>query len=342
MEVFRRVGSLGAKRKVLFICSALVFALPFVACAWDEPAHEIVATIALDRMNPKARAAVAECAREISSPGHAYDSVSIACWMDDIRRDSEMPFHGKFLSWHYIDIGIDPSDPVQSLEPGDDNDIHGNIVQALKRAMVVLKGGTDPYIPNKAVACALVVHLVGDIHQPLHCATDYFVSGGQMRQDRGGNTELVDNHLADDPKLNLHGFWDSAWRASFDDYTGCVVIDRRYNEKGAHDPLSVLALAKDLEVHATGSDEEPVDIDKWARESNGIAKDFVYREITATDSRKYCRLGSGYVAKAQELARRRLVLAAERLAVLMNETVGADAPENPPPSYPAGPPSTSY
>jgi len=83
-------------------------------------------------------------------------------------------------------------------------------------------------------------------------------------------------------------------------------------------------------------------IDQWARESNGIARDFVYRELTLTESRKYCRLSSGYVSKANALARQRLVLAAWRLATLLNHTLGADGPIHPPPPYPAGPPSQAY
>ncbi|HEY0257105.1 MAG TPA: hypothetical protein VGC39_06665, partial [Candidatus Methylacidiphilales bacterium] len=59
----------------------------------------------------------------------------------------------------------------------------------------------------------------------------------------------------------------------------------------------------------------------------------------ATESRKYCRLSSGYVAKANAMARQRLVLAAYRLAVLLNDTLGAESPGNPPPAYPPGPSS---
>ena len=76
--------------------------------------------------------------------------------------------------------------------------------------------------------------------------------------------------------------------------------------------------------------------------SNGIARDFVYRELTATDNKKYCRLSSEYVAKANALARQRLVLAAWRLAALLNHTLGAEVPVKPPLSYPAGPPSLTW
>ena len=281
---------------------------------------------------------LADLAREIENTEQVYDAVTLGCWMDDLRKNTAMPFHGMFLSWHYIDIGIDPGDPQPSLEPGDDNDVHGNVVQALKRAVVVLKGGTDSYIKSKAMACAMAMHLVADIHQPLHCATKYFVSGGVVHQDAGGNKQDVLNGPAGDARFNLHAFWDSAWRASFDDASGCVVLDPRYQERGSHDGQDVRSLAETLAQQPPAPDVDlETRIDQWARESNAIARDFVYRELTGTESAKYCRLSSVYVSRANALARQRLVLAAWRLALLLNNTLGSDAPIHPPPPYPAGP-----
>jgi len=311
------------------------------ATAWDVDGHELVAAMAYSRLNPKAQQAVANFAREMQTPDQPYDAITIACWMDDLRKNNpSMPYHGLFLSWHFIDLGIEAGDPQPSWDPGDDNEIHGNVVQALKRALVVLKGGSDPYVKTRAMACAMVMHLVADIHQPLHAATHYFRSGGFLHHDAGGNKEEVVNGPVEDSKFNLHAFWDSAWRASFDEASGRVILDERYQDRGAHDPTVVLHLAEilvkqspspniDLETH----------IDEWARESNQLARDFVYREVTATESPKYCRLSSGYVAKANVMAQQRLVLAASRLVVLLNNTLGAEGVANPPPSYPPGPPS---
>jgi len=330
------------------IAVVVALLLPMPVAAWDASGHELVATMAYARLNPKAQKAVNELACELQNPEQVYDAISLACWMDDLRKNTPMPCHGKFLGWHYIDIGIDPGDPAQPFEPGDDNDEHGNVVQALKRAVVVLQGGTDPYIKTKAVACAIAMHLVGDIHQPLHCSTKYFLSGGQLHQDAGGNKELVLNGppvtgIPGNAQFNLHAFWDSAWRASFDEATGSVVLDPRYEDKGLHEPQNVRPLAEELERQplAPGADLR-TNIDQWARESNAIGRDFVYRELTATESKKYCRLSSGYVAKARQIARERLVLAAARLAVLLNNTLGSDAPIKPPPPYPAGPPSQGW
>jgi len=310
------------------------------AMAWDADGHQLVAAMAYGRLNPKAQKAVAELAHEIQTPGQPYDAVTIACWMDDLRKnDPALPYHGLFFSWHYIDLGIESGDPEPSWEPGNDNEMHGNVVQALKRAVVVLRGGTDPYIKTKAMACAMAMHLVADIHQPLHAATHYFRLGRELHHDAGGNKEEVINGPAGDAKFNLHAFWDSAWRASFDQSSGYVVLDERYQDRGVHDPKVVQSLAEILvkEVPGPATDLE-AHIDQWARESNQIAQDFVYREITATESRKYCRLSSGYVSRANAIARQRLILAAYRLAVLLNNTLGTETSGNPPPSYPSGPP----
>jgi hypothetical protein len=327
-----------------FSVSAVVifdlFAIVSNALAWDAAGHEVIATIADARLNPKARQAVVELAQALSTPVQTYDAVTIACWMDDLRNNAlPLPDHGHFYTWHYIDIGIEPGDPVPSFEPGNDNEFQGNAVQGLKRAMVVLEGGTDPYVRTKAMACAMVMHLVGDIHQPLHAATHYFYTrGGWMHHDAGGNKEYVVNGPADDARFNLHNFWDSAWRASFDEATGRVVLDESYGEK---DPQAVQEIAETLAKTppAANADLQP-HFDAWAQESNQIARDFVYREITATESKKYCRLSSAYVARANALARERLVLAAYRLAELLNETLGTEIANSPPPSYPAGPPAT--
>jgi len=309
------------------VAGLIALALTTPARAWDAEGHELVAVMAGNELNPKAKQAVAQFAHEMENPEKLYNEITIACWMDDLKKNPAMPYHGTFLSWHYIDLGIAPGDPEPSFEPGDDNEIHGNAVQALKRAVVVLKGGTDPYIKTKAMACAMVMHLVADLHQPLHCATKYFISGGRQRQDQGGNKEQVINGPPGDPTLNLHYFWDQAYRASFDQDTGNVVFDPHVNAA----QLNASAMPPNAKL-------EP-NFDQWAGEGNAIARDFVYRDITEAGDKKHCRLSSAYVAKARLIARAQLVLAAHRLAHLLNETLGADQPVPPPPSYPAGPPA---
>jgi hypothetical protein len=306
--------------------------------AWDAGGHEIIAAIAYAHLNPKARAAVDQLATQVARPAHPYDFIALACWMDDLRNDPTLADYGRFKSWHYIDIPIDPRDPTPGFAPGTDNDVHGNAVQALQRALVVLEGGTDPYIRDQAMALALIEHLIGDIHQPLHCATKYFFSHGQLRDDKGGNNEFVLNGPPGDTKFNLHAFWDSAWRASFDETTGNIVLDDRFHAVEWLDPALIRDLAVQIDAAPAAPDHTNfAGFSDWAVESNKIARDVVYPGTTATDNAKYCRLSSAYVAQSHNLARQQLALAGHRLAALLNATLGANTPPPVPPSYPAGP-----
>jgi hypothetical protein len=324
----------------LLLAALLGFLNTATAFAWDYGGHEITALVAGPRLNAKARAAVVAAAAALSIPGRTYSAVTLACWMDDLKKpELPLPDHGLFYTWHYIDLGAEAGDPAPSLTPGNDNPYHGDVVQALQRAQVVLLGGADPYIKTQAEAIALTMHLVGDIHQPLHAATHYFqTAGGWWHHDAGGNKEYVRNGPPGDEPFSLHRFWDCAWRANFDDSTGDVVLDPRFDHELANDPDALAALAREVEFAAIPSADLRPRFDDWARESNELARAFVYRELTAADSKKFCRLGSGYVTRARVLARQRLLLAGERLAALLNQTVGAPTLPPPPPSYPPGPP----
>jgi hypothetical protein len=294
-------------------------------------------------MNPKARAEAQVLAAQVVGPQGAYDPVTVACWMDDLRgKESVIPYHGLFLPWHYVDFGLEPTDPQPVLEPGQDNEMSGNVITALKRCMVVLQGGTDPYIKTKAMAYAIVMHLVGDIHQPLHAAAYFYQeANGRWKNDAGGNRVAILNGPLIEPKYNLHYFWDAAWRVSFDQSSGHVAVDLHFENWNHHDAQTVKTLAEELEV--SDKPEASVNLQPdflgWAKESNEIAREVVYPKLTFTENHKEARISAEYVALAQPIARKRLVLAGYRLAALLNVTLGATTPGPVPASYPAGPPN---
>lgn len=295
---------------------ALAFSIP--VRAWDAPGHEEIDKLALAQLNPKARAELTRLAAAMSTPARTYTPVTLGCWMDDIRFNKDLPDYGKFKTWHYIDIGLTNDDPPQPLDPAAGDNQHVNVVQGLKRAVAVLKGGTDTDITSKAMAAAIVMHLVGDIHQPLHCASKYFMSHGKLRDDRGGNDEQVLNAPPPDPgkpPMNLHNFWDAAYRAKFDEKTGNVVI-------GPHGEPLPSFLDTTAYPYPLNDHLNKIDVDAWAKETNLIARNFVYPNLTATDDKKTCRLSTAYVNKARLIARSQLQTAADRLALLLNTTLG--------------------
>jgi nuclease S1 len=294
------------------------------AAAWDSPGHMAVAAIACARLDPEVRVTVERFAQELRGPQGGYDAVTMACWMDDLREaDPSIPYHRQFLTWHYINFSVDPNGIRPSTEPGPDDLERGNAVVGFKRAMAVLTGGDDPWIKSRAVACAIVMHLVGDIHQPLHAASRYFTDPtGAVQNDAGGNKVAIVNGPVEELKYNLHYFWDAAYRGNYDASSERLLIDYRFGMWNEHDherakPLIDQFLSIQGEVDDGGSFED------WANESNRLAAEKVYSGLAWITPGESARLTAEYVGTARELVRARMVIAGHRLAKVLNGALRA-------------------
>jgi hypothetical protein len=305
------------------------------ALAWDPYGHMIVCETAYGRLDPKAKAAVDKLAARIPYPGLTYDPTTMGTWMDDLRaKQPEHPYAGKFSAWHYITWGLKPEDASPPLEPGDDNDTKtGNVIQGLQRSYAVLKGGKDPYIPDQAIALAIFSHLAGDVHQPTHCASHFYTDKeGKITNDRGANGVLIDNApevalpLGNKAKPNLHAFWDESYRNVFDPATGQLLIDEKLKDYTVKDKAALKTLLATLEGSAPDASVSLApDFKTWGRESNAIAASYVYEKLPRYKLNRYCDVDAAYVEGAKEIAKKRLVLAAWRLAAALNETLGEGA-----------------
>jgi hypothetical protein len=145
----------------------LLLALAPNAFAWNGEAHQLVAYIAEERLSDKAKSGVAELLGDAQ-----LSDAEVASWADQIRRDRR-----ETAPWHYVNIPIDADgyDPKRDANGGD------NIIDALERQSKVLADKRAPK-EERIEALKFVVHLIGDIHQPLHCGD---------RGDKGGNRRLV-------------------------------------------------------------------------------------------------------------------------------------------------------
>ena len=119
-------------------------------------------------------------------------------WADWVRSGSARSYGHS--TWHYInypvtfpDGGVDPAkhQPPEGQE---------NAVWAMNRCLDKIKNGTDE---EKAVYLTWLCHLVGDIHQPLHCVALF--STKYPDGDRGGNSIRI--RISSSP-TNLHSLWD--------------------------------------------------------------------------------------------------------------------------------------
>ncbi|MEP6924506.1 MAG: S1/P1 nuclease, partial [Pyrinomonadaceae bacterium] len=181
-------------KKIFGLFFVLIFCTSVFA--WDDAGHKISAEIAWRNMTPAAREkAIALLLAAPENSGIlnllASDSRSLmtrqeqmfdttATWADLIR-DKNFPVRNKEFhhgSWHYMDtFWRDVNGRVEivtDLKPTDSNltDSNLNEQNAVERLFALEKTLRDPMQPNaeRAVALAWILHLAGDIHQPLHCS----------------------------------------------------------------------------------------------------------------------------------------------------------------------------
>ena len=161
--------------------AALAAFVPTPALSWGKTGHRVVAAIADNQLSGLARAHV----REILGPGESL--ADAANWPDEMRSDPAIFWQKTSTPWHYVTldgIAYDHAPP------------EGDALEALDHFSKVLK---DPSasLADKQTALRFVVHLVGDLHQPLHVGKCC---------DRGGNEVKVTWF---GKATNLHAVWDS-------------------------------------------------------------------------------------------------------------------------------------
>jgi S1/P1 Nuclease len=148
-----------------------------IAWAWGNQGHEVVAIIAADNLTASARTQVAKILAAASDTASLEQAMAAA----SVRPDTEFRQEDRSTSpWHYIDICIqDRRSDLPGRCPG------GACVTAKldEYANRLKEGNYDAW--GAAGDLALLIHLVGDIHQPLHAATD---------ADKGGNCIGVQSH----------------------------------------------------------------------------------------------------------------------------------------------------
>jgi hypothetical protein len=293
-----------------------MFAAP-AAFSWNAFGHMMVAAVAYEELTPAAHAKVTrllqlnpDYAKWVSrATGNERDEIAFvmaATWADAIK--SERGYHNddnrpyapeasrnigyadtlQHRYWHYIDIPFSP-DHTPLQKPITPNAL--TQIGAFRKTLSST-GASDAL---KSYDLVWLLHLVGDVHQPLH-ATSRFTrelpSG-----DAGGN--LVT--LCRKPCRNeLHAFWDAL------PGTGkkpAVAIRRA-------------ARLPRADARVAAIDDES----KWARESWEIAQHSVYMSPVGNGRGPYSMDGP-YRSAAHTVVRQRLALAGARLAHVLNEAL---------------------
>jgi len=302
---------------------ALAFALAGQAFAWNDRGHMTVAYIAYKQLTPTARDRVNALlqlnpkykdwsdAVDKQVPGASADDKNTmifmiaATWADGIKRDSSYtqdgsdkgnrpdgsPDPGKNTGyddllmhkyWHFIDTPF--STDGTALPPIPTPNAQERI--ALFRTVL---SSTSPD-PLKSYDLTWLLHLVGDVHQPLHAATR--VSSGDPNGDAGGNLVTLDCS-----KCELHAFWD--------DLLGTQSALKTVVKAARKLPKAEAGLAGK-------SDEKD-----WIAESFQAAQQTVYVPPVGPGEGPFT-LSTAYKKAAGSLAKKRVALAGARLANLIN------------------------
>ena len=248
---------------ILIVLSVSVF-------AWGKTGHRVVGYVAQQHLSPKASATLDTLLQKFSLEMSGN-------YLDFIRSDTSYKFMN---SWHYV--SIPDSMTYADITPNP----KGDVIWAIETILEELKTKKFNIVKDEEFGVMALVHLVGDLHQPLHVG---------LAEDRGGNSIKVEWF---GESTNLHHVWDGE------------LIDHQqlsYTEFGNHINRGVDATQVAL-YQSTG-------VRVWAQESQDL-------RAACYDFGKYVNLKYRYNFRHIETVEDRLLQAGIRLAGLLNEIYG--------------------
>lgn len=233
---------------------------------WGQTGHRVIGHVAQQHLTPKTAQAIEDL----------LDGASLAfvsTYADEIRSDSR---YKRYAPWHYVNMPLDKK--YGEVTPNS----KGDVVQAIKNCIQVLQD-PDADKENKAFHLRLLVHFVGDLHQPMHVG---------RAEDRGGNDITI---YWFGKKSNLHRLWDSQ------------LID--------HYQMSYTELSQNLPLYDAEQQKEITErpLLSWVAESQAHAKN-IYAQTQPEE-----RLGYKYHYQYFGIVRDQLHKGGLRLASILNE-----------------------
>jgi hypothetical protein len=189
---------------------------------WGAEGHRAIGILAQELISSETQVKVQQLLDESGD----RDLAGASTWADEVRENAHLDkprpkdaeaFNRQFpnnASWHFVDLPLGTTSLAEAERfiPGKNDVIH-----AIERCITVLEGReVVPEELSRPQALRLLVHFVGDIHQPLHCGTGFYrlsdteppvlVTNPEeafgLPNDRGGND------LFYGPKEQLHALWD--------------------------------------------------------------------------------------------------------------------------------------
>lgn len=274
-------------KKILF----LMLILSSNAHAWGPTGHRAVGAVAEKFLDPL----VAVKIQNILS-GSSLSRVSN--WSDEIKSEPET--YSYTFNWHYTDWKDED-------HQHDETQSSGKLLSAIKEQLSVLKDSQSSE-EKRVFALKFIVHLIGDLHQPLH------VGNGL---DMGGNKCKVQFHKRE---TNLHALWDEGMieftKLSFTELANYVAQGRTRDEIiswKSGDVLDWALESKNLRAQIYPSDVTP-------SETPASVKQYCRSDIVVT-SEAMPKLAYEYSYKFVPVLEQRIFQAGLRLALLLNNAL---------------------
>ncbi|WPU94146.1 S1/P1 nuclease [Mucilaginibacter sabulilitoris] len=258
------------KKIVLLIA---LFYIPLQSMAWGTNGHRICGQIADSYLTPKARAAIKAILGD--------ESIAITSnWADFIKSD---PAYRYLYNWHFIDL--DKAYTYPELQTYLKADTATDAYTKMNFLIAELKKKNLDKA-NKLLYLRMLIHIVEDVHQPLHTG---------HTQDKGGNDVKVQWFGKDS---NLHSVWDSelidAQQLSYTEYAAMI------NHTTAAERVQL----------------QKAPISEWLFESNQLAEK-IYAGVTPMENLSY-----KYNFKYIGLLNQQMLKAGVRLAGVLNQIFG--------------------
>ena len=258
-------------RSVLTI-SLLILLVSSFAFSWGPMGHRVIAKMAEERLTPAALAAIHDLL------GSETSLVDIAGWADEQKEDAESS------PWHFVNVPITESRyDNKYCQP------EGCVVSKIKDFRNILE---DPKSSKaeKRIALKFLVHLIADLHQPLHVGDT---------GSRGGNEIWVRYYGQD---TDLHHVWDTLIMKHYSKYEGVWLWEM----------TGKATLEKTLEW-SRGTPED------WATESLQAARKAYSLPGQETVMKSGSKLGDEYTSRAIPIIEEQLAKAGIRTAWMLNQ-----------------------
>jgi hypothetical protein len=311
--------------RVAFLMLALLWCFTLPVYGWNNRGHMMVAAVAYQRLDQPTKNRVYSLLLLNPDVGEWFELIPAgtsdknrrmmifmiaATWPDRIKGNPDYftdgPSNGnlpptdgtannnigyddlaRHKYWHFVDVPFtsDNSELPELVTP--------NAQTRINDFRAVLSSTTSSK-RLKSYDLSWLLHLVGDIHQPLHCTTR--VSSDHPEGDAGGNLVFLNGSPS-----NLHSFWDGILGGG-----------------ASSDPVAAKAAAATLPLPSPAAVND-LNIQHWVNDGFSDAKIFAYKNPPiGLDSGPFSPTVA-YRNAAKNLARKRIALAGARLAKILNE-----------------------